>query len=224
MTGDQILRKSAEGYAALTSYVGTTTVQRPTSSGGSAGEPGATVTLTFVRPAKIHMIGSIAARRGVALISDGRETWLAETTRNNGTYERAPDVETAITTLAAPATIPAVLMNLNTGNPFRGVQGSRLEGRETTRGFDCYKIVGSVGASKRTFWVDSGKFLLRQMKEEPGDAQAGNRGSGSAPAPVLYSFITLQIDEPVNEQRFQAPARPLSLLDIPSGAGRILEK
>jgi hypothetical protein len=91
-------------------------------------------------------------------------------------------------------------------------------------GKDCYRVVGTTRGTRRTYWIDSRTFMLRQMKEDLGSSQRPNDANAAAPSPRLYTFAIRQINQPVNAKLFQPPAGRLDLLSIPSGGGRILEK
>ena len=171
LTGDEILTKSENAYAALKSYVGTTTVKSNAVINDMHIAQTAMAKIVFSRPGKIRIEGKDTSGQAFTIVSDGKGTWSSWAIKNKGAFERSQSVEMAIAGMTgvaagAPTQIPAALMKLNWGYPFVRAKDSKLEGREKIRGADCYRVVSKTPAGRTRYWVDSRNFLLRQMKEE----------------------------------------------------------
>src|SRR4051812_14473500 len=146
MSGSPLLQKSAAAYAALRSYAGTTRVRSEVQVGPTKVAQTATAAIRFQRPGRIRIEGKDATGRPYHIISDGRVTSSAPTSRTNPAWQKMPTVEMAIVGLTgigvgAPATVPAALMNLRWGNPFTHRMGSRRLPDERIDGQACYTVL-----------------------------------------------------------------------------------
>ncbi len=179
-SGDEILRRSRQAYAALRSYVGTTTVQSRTVVNAATLSQTANAKVTFVRPGQIRIEGKDVQGQPFSIVSDGTQTWLAWGAQHDGQFRKADSLEKAVSTMTgvaalAPTTLPAALIPLQWGTPWTMNAEARSLGLETLAGVECYKVVvksppGSAVPGTRTFWLDTKSFLLRQLREEQ-DAQ-----------------------------------------------------
>src|SRR5437879_6002727 len=93
ISGEEVLRRSADAYATLTAYTGTTTVNSKSQFDGRELVRKATAQITFTRPDKIHITGQDASGHAFAIISDGPNTWSSWAIQNQGAFERAKSVE-----------------------------------------------------------------------------------------------------------------------------------
>jgi len=212
MSGTQLLQKSAAAYAALRSYAGTTQVRSEVQVGPTKVAQSATAAVRFQRPGQIRIEGKDATGRPYSIVSDGRVTWSAPTSRTNPASQKLPNVEMAIVGLTgiaigAPATVPAALMNLRWGNPFTHRVGSRRLPDERIAGHDCYKVLHTDANTTRTYWIDRGTLLLRRMKEEQNARQLSALGRGAALTShvVLYSFTIDRVTGPLPAKLLQRP-------------------
>jgi hypothetical protein len=192
MSASDIIKKSEAAYAAVKTYVGTTTVRTKTDAGVMKWDQVSTAKVTFIRPGKVRIEGKSGAFKGsqpYAIISDGKTTWKSWAGQNNGAFSEVQNVGMAGmggVAQGAAEGIPAALMKSDGGkdplafawmagsNPFSVTRLSeaKLVGHEKIEDADCYKLVvkhpklGDV-----TMWIDSKSFLLRQMTRESNETQ-----------------------------------------------------
>lgn len=237
LTGPEILKKSAAAYAALTTYSGTTTVVSKAEFEDSTLDQTAEARVRFERPGKMRVAGRDAGGSmdldgtPFKIVSDGRKTWMLWELDPENTWEDAPSVERAVAAMTgvasgAPTTIPAALMNFEWHNPFANNEKSVMQGRETSGGFECYKVVQELDRSTRTLWVDTQNFLLRRLQIEKTEAQiaaaqqarleadkkAGRQQPDFGDIPVRFkhsldieTFAIESLNEPLDEALFQDP-------------------
>src|SRR5690606_15042132 len=125
LTGNEILQKSAETYAALTNYSGNTAVIRQANfDNGASYLQTATATITFQRSGKVHIEGRATNGAPYYIDSDGEKATLrysvnkeSEKTQDCKNLELAIAGATGIAA-SAPTIIPAALIQSNWGNPF----------------------------------------------------------------------------------------------------------
>jgi outer membrane lipoprotein-sorting protein len=177
LTGNEILQKSSEIYAALPSYSGNTAVisQANFDSGISLLQT-ATATITFQRYGKVHIEGRATNGTPYFIDSDGKKITLRYSV--NKEPKKTQDCENLTMAIAgatgiaasAPTIIPAALIQSHWGNPFFKKEEATLVGKETINNAECYKIITNVTAKnssfKYTYWVDTHSLLLNQMREE----------------------------------------------------------
>jgi len=212
MSGSQLLQKSAASYAALRSYAGSARVRSEVQVGRTKIAQTATAVIRFQRPGRIRIEGKDVTGRPYRIISDGRATWSAPTSRTNPAAQQMANVQMAIIGMTgiaagAPATLPAMLLNLRWGNPFLHREGSRRLPDERIDGRDCYKVVHTDANTTRSYWIDRRTFLLRQMQEAQDARQLAAFGRGAAVTSrvVRYSFIIEQVNGPMPAKLFQRP-------------------
>jgi hypothetical protein len=185
LSAGDIIAKSEAAYAAMKTYVGTTTVRSQSDNGNRKLDGVSMAKITFLRPGKLHIEGKTASHAAAglggypfAIVSDGQTTWKSWPIQNNGAFQEVENVTAALAGKAGVArgaadTIPAVLMKID-GTPAGGydpltvprISPPYLAGRETIDGADCYKIIVNYAEFDETLWIDSKSFILRQMMRE----------------------------------------------------------
>jgi hypothetical protein len=195
LSGPQLLRRSAAAYTALRSYTGTTTVRSEVKRAGRSIARTASASIRFHRPGTIRIEGTDVTGRPFRIVSDGRTTWSAPTSRANPARQRMPNLQAAVAgltavSLGAAATVPAALLNFRWGNPFPRGDGSRRGPDQRIDGHPCYQVVDADARIARRYWIDRRSFLLRQMTEEQNARQlaAITPGAGLDSRVVRYSF------------------------------------
>jgi outer membrane lipoprotein-sorting protein len=196
VNANSILEKSVAAYAAVKSYVGTTSVRV---KAGEGKETTATARITFQRPGKIRIEGKDLSGEGYLIVSDGTTTWRSRAADRKG-IQQQESLRMAIAGMTgvaaqAPTVVPGSLMDLPWGNNLRvaAMGASKLEGREKIGGADCYRISSDNAAAKSVFWVDSKTFLLRQLRQ------------GIHKFEFLHSFAVEKLNGPVDNKLFLAP-------------------
>jgi hypothetical protein len=169
--GGPTLEKSKAAYAALSTYVGTTSVRSQSIMDGRKLDQTATANIQFRRPNLLHIEGLLASDGTYKIAYDGQETASEATyygqkspAQYTGSPERAVDAMTGVAA-QAPTLIPSALMGL-ARNPFKDTTNAKLEGQEDIAGASCYKVSIAVPHDKKTFWVDAKSFLLRRYSRE----------------------------------------------------------
>jgi hypothetical protein len=195
LSGSQLLRRSAAAYAALRSYAGTTTVRSEVKRDGRTIARTASASIRFRRPGTVRIEGTDVTGRPFRIVSDGRTTWSAPTSRANPARQQMPNLETAVAgltgvSLGASAAVPAALLNLRWGNPFPQGAGSRRGPDQRIDGHPCYQVIDAGARVTRRYWIDRRSFLLRQLREEQNARQlaAITPGAGLQSRVVRYSF------------------------------------
>lgn len=231
-SGSEILKRSQAAYAALKSYVGTTTVKTQAVVDDMSLAQTATARIMFTRPGKIRIEGKDTGGQLFTIVSDGSDAWLSWAVKSKGAFEKATNLETAIAAMtgvaaASPTTIPAALMALRWGSPWAGAAAAKLEGREKIGGVECYRTVTDTPIGRTTYWVDTKSFLLRQMREEQDeealaqmqrsigeDATKALREKGVEPPKftmksrrAVYAFQIDKVDAPIPQKLFQDPTK-----------------
>jgi outer membrane lipoprotein-sorting protein len=189
MSASDVINKSEAAYAAVKTYVGTTTVRTKADVGAIQLDQISTAKINFMRPGKVRIEGRTASRdvsgkdgHPFAIVSDGKTTWKSWAIQNNGAFQEVQNVSMAgMAGVAQGAAegIPAALMKSEgawTGghDPFRvpRLSAAQLAGHEPIDGVDCYKLVARDSQlGDVTLWIDSQSFFLRQMKWELSEAQ-----------------------------------------------------
>jgi hypothetical protein len=185
LSASDVIAKSEAAYAAMKTYVGTTTVRSQADAGARKLDLVSTARITFMRPGKLRIEGKTGGdvAKGVrghpfVIVSDGQATWKSWPIQNNGAFQEVQNVTTALAGKAGVAhgaadTIPAVLMKSDGTppggyDPFRvpRVSAPYLAGHETIDSADCYKIIVNHAEFDATLWIDSKSFVLRQMMRE----------------------------------------------------------
>src|SRR5262245_14045632 len=174
-----ILQKSEAAYAAVKTYVGTTTVRGKADFGVMNLEQTSSAKVSFVRPGKIRIEGRTAGRdpagrdgQPFTILSDGTTTWRSWAIQNGGAYSVVQNIPMAGMAGVAQGSvegIPAALMKSDgawTGghDPYAIPRMSQtaVAGREKIDGADCYKLVAkNPKHADVTLWIDSKSFLLR---------------------------------------------------------------
>jgi len=179
LTGNQILQKSAETYAKLPSYSGSTAVITQTNfEDGSHSLQVATAQITFERSGALHIEGQITNGNPYSIDSDGKKATLKiryssdEKSTKTTEYDSVDMAIAGATGIAAnaPTIIPAALLQSNWGNPFFKNSEATLLGKETINNIDYYKVTASLitkgFVSQHTYWIDTQNLMLVQMREE----------------------------------------------------------
>ncbi len=189
MSASDVIKKSEAAYAAVKTYVGTTTMRVKADAGGKKLDQVSTAKVTFQRPGKIRIEGKsgimdISGKGGhpYAIVSDGKTTWKSTTIQNNGAFSEVQNLQMAgasVLSLGVAEGIPAALMKsdgaMTAGHdPFAVARTSdtKVTGHETIDGADCYKLLAKhPQLGDVTLWIDSKSFFLRQMTRETSEAQ-----------------------------------------------------
>src|SRR5262245_30115538 len=188
MSAADVIKKSEAAYAAVKTYVGTTTMRVKTTIADKKSDEVSTAKVTFQRPGKLRIEGKTAsgfsAGKGkpFVIISDGKTTWKSTAIQNNGAFSEVQNLGLAgasVLSFGVVESIPAALMKSDgappsSHDPFMVTRMSppKLPGHEAIDGADCYKLItkhpqfGDV-----TLWIDSKSFLLRQMTRNVSDVQ-----------------------------------------------------
>lgn len=176
MTGRAILERCAAAYAALSTYVGKTSVLSDNVTDGIRSQYDGTANIRFTRPDFLHIDGLTASGRTYQITFDGKKTMLEHPWKDGDGKKEVKEVaspELAVAAMtgvagAAPTFIPAALMNFNWGFPFveKATKDAVLQGQEDISGDMCYKVVITAPHDKRTFWVNTKSALLRRYKHE----------------------------------------------------------
>ena len=179
-----LVKKSEAAYAAVKTYVGTTTVHMTADRTGIPHESFSSAKVTFARPGKVRIEGrtsseAVAGKGGhpFTIVSDGETTWHSWPLRDNGAFKIVKGVESSgmggVAHGAAEATAVALMKSdgAQTGgsDPFivTRLSGATLAGMEKIGDADCYKLVSkSAQLEDVTLWIDATTFLLRQIKKE----------------------------------------------------------
>lgn len=251
MNGREILEKSAAAYLALKSYAGTTVVISVFAMGEEKLAQTSSAKIQFSR-SKLPIAGLNTKRLEDALqlkpkiridgldtqggkfaIVGGAKTWQSIKAIKDGAWQEAESLEMAVAAMTgigmhAPTLVPAALLKLNWGYPFTQIENAELEGRERIDNADCYRVVSDTYLSKRTFWVDSQNFLLRQMKDERDEDHMANMLSRAPKFPkaeqekmdaamagvakiksmmLLHVFAISSVDKPIDEAVFEDPTQ-----------------
>jgi len=170
MSGGEVVRRSADAYLAVHSYVGETVVRSTGTMDGKASSRTASARIVFLRPGKIRIEGRDTGGARYLIVSDGQGTWTSWDRENGGAAHGELDVASAVGAMSgiglnAPTTIPAALMKFNWGYPFNLRDTYRLERMEIVGQVNCYKVVRAGPYGVTTYWIDTQSFLLRQMHE-----------------------------------------------------------
>ena len=251
MSGRELLEKSAAAYGALESYAGTTVVISVFAMGEEKLAQTSSAKIQFSR-SKLPIAGLNTKRLEDALqlkpkiridgldtqggkfaIVGGSKTWQSTKALKDGAWEEAQSLELAVAAMTgiamhAPTLVPAALLKLNWGYPFTQIENAELEGRDRIDNADCYRVVSDTYLSKRTFWVDSQNFLLRQMKDERDEDHMANMMSRAPKLPkveqekmdaaragiakiksmmLLHVFAISSVDKPIDEAVFEDPTQ-----------------
>jgi len=176
VTATDILAQSAQTYAKLSRYVGTSivvnrVVVQVNETRTMEATSFATARIDFVRGGtlKIEGIGTYGDK--YSIVSDGEK---ATSTRVLNGDEKAEElsIERAVGSLGgitagAATVVPAALLNMRLGlNRLTTAHAPQLQGREKIGLADCYKIVDAdpVTGVKSTFWIDGDTFLMHQYR------------------------------------------------------------
>ena len=226
-TAKQLIAKSEAAYAAVKSYVGTTTV-RVSQLGSTKMDGVATADVTYVRPGKYRINGTslkIGAKptNSYQIVSDGSKTWRSFPPMDKSGFAEVKDLTFAAMMgvgMGAAEVIPAILMKADgikavAIDPFflPSVSGSTLTGRETIGDSDCYKLECNAAVMGNiTLWIDSKTFFLRQMSSETDTSKvraaasaAGVTLPSNAPSIILkrvYTFSVKHLDQPADSTLF----------------------
>jgi hypothetical protein len=189
LSAKDILAKSEAAYAAVKTYVGTTTVRTKSDIGGVKLEQVSTSKITFARPGKVRIEGRTASHNAAVqggppfmIVSDGKTTWRSWAIQSKGAFAEVKNVSMAGmggVAQGAAECIPAALMKSDGAwsgghDPFivPRLSETKLEGREQVDGAECYKLVAmNPKLGDVTLWIDENSFLLRQMTREHDEAQ-----------------------------------------------------
>ncbi len=226
-TAKQLIAKSEAAYAAVKSYVGTTTV-RVSGLGPTNLEGVATADITFVRQGKYRIQGAtmkIGAMPGSSyqIVCDGNKTWRSFPLLDKGGFVEVKDLMMAGMMgagMGAAEGIPTLLMKADgikasPLDPFfiPRLAGGTLVGRETIENADCYKLEANHAVlGNVTLWIDYKTHFLRQMSSETDTAKAraaAVAAGATLPANAqnlimkrLYTFSVKQLDQPVDPAIF----------------------
>ena len=189
ITAPEVLKKSEAAYAAVKTYIGTTTVRSKADFGATAIEQTSTAKVTFMRPGKVHVAGRTASRdpsgkdgHPFAIVSDGAKTWKSFAIQNKGAFSEVRNISMAGmggVAHGAAEGIPAALMKSD-GTWVGGsdlfivprLSPTTLNGREKIDGADCYKLVAkNPQLGDVTMWIDAKSFLLRQTRRDMSESQ-----------------------------------------------------
>ena len=95
MSASDVIAKSEAAYAAVKTYVGTTTMRVKTDMGGKKLDQVSTAKVTFMRPGKIRVEGKTAGfglpgKDGppFAIVSDGKTTWKSFAIMDKARFRR----------------------------------------------------------------------------------------------------------------------------------------
>jgi hypothetical protein len=189
MSASDIIKKSDAAYAAVKTYVGTTTMRVKTDRGDKKLEQVSTAKVTFMRPGKVRVEGKTASsdasgKGGLpfAIVSDGKTTWKSWAIQDKGAFSEVQNLQmagVATLSLGVAEGILAALMksegvSMGSHDPFMvpRMSAANLAGRETIDGADCYKLVAKhPQLGDVILWIDSKSFLLRQMTRESNETQ-----------------------------------------------------
>jgi hypothetical protein len=215
MTALEVIKKSEAAYAALKTYVGTTTVRSETTVDTTPMQQISSAKVTYMRPGKVHIQGKTAsapmAKDGspFTIISDGKTTWSSWARQNNGAFKKVDGVAAAGmagVALGAAEAMPSALMKSDGvftggGDPLLipRLAGAAHQGHEKIEGSDCYKIVSkSPTLGDATMWIDSSTFLIRQMKRDYSERQLSDmRASAEASLKKAGRDLPLPANVPV---------------------------
>jgi outer membrane lipoprotein-sorting protein len=189
MSAADVIKKSEAAYAAVKTYVGTTTMRVKTDAAGVKSDKVSTAKITFQRPGKLRIEGKsgtmdISGQGGYpyAIVSDGKTTWKSTAIQNNSAFSEAQNLQMAgasVLSLGVAEGIPAALMKSDGApafghDPFLVARASdpKVVGHERIDDADCYKLAAkNPKAGDVTLWIDSKSFLLRQMTRETSESQ-----------------------------------------------------
>src|SRR5262245_42410014 len=110
MSATDVIKKSEAAYAAVKTYVGTTTVRTKTDAGAVKLDTVSTAKVTFVRPGKVRIEGKAGAfdvmgqgGKPFAIVSDGTTTWKSYAIQNNGAFSEAESLRRAVAAMTGVA-------------------------------------------------------------------------------------------------------------------------
>lgn len=164
LTGQQVMEKCRQAYDALKTYQGTSLVTLKSDASGKPVTMKTSARIQFVRPGKIYVEGKDLAGNPYGYLCDGKNVY--QTNPGGKGWQTVRDAATAIAGAtgisgSAGSTIPAALMNINWGNPFRsGYQAEAKVATETIAGRPAYRLKLHSPVGESTFWVDRQTFLL----------------------------------------------------------------
>src|SRR5205823_724528 len=120
MSAGDVIKKSEAAYAAVKTYVGTTTMRIKTDVAGKKMDKVSTAKVTFQRPGKLRIEGKsgamdVSGQGGYpyAIVSDGKTTWKSTKIQNNGAFSEAQNLQMAgasVLSLGVAEAVPAALM------------------------------------------------------------------------------------------------------------------
>ncbi len=176
LSGAEVLRKCSEAYAALSSYSGASAVMAMFNHSGSVHASTASAEIQFWREWGLKLEGRAAGGGGrFTLVSDLERMWRSHEKVDGGAWSESPELGLGGVTgisQGAATTVPAILIRSRWGYPFNRKDPAHLQRHESIGDADCFKVVCETEVGKKTFWIDSTSFLLRQMREEQDEKQA----------------------------------------------------
>ena len=170
LTAPQVLERCKKAYGALKSYKGTTLVVTKATIGGTKQTFATSANIEFVRPGKIRVEGKMMTMGGFIFISDGAQTWQKTQIMNGGKWQKAQNIEMAIATFTgtsqnAATAIPALLVNVNWGNPFGPTLRADKVRREMVGKAVALRLEATSAIGRVTYWIDPRTFLLTRKHE-----------------------------------------------------------
>jgi hypothetical protein len=230
----EILLRSQQAYASLSSYVGTTLVEISGVFPSTTISGTATAKVTYLRPGKIRIEGKTTpihpenpdSGAPFTIISDGKKVWKSWSVENSGQYRETTSLVEAIQSMAgvtqnAAKTIPMLLFQLqglhhDQSSPkkqFLEVFADRavVDGDERVKGKDCYRVVSSQPFGTWTFWIDSDHFLLRRLESKESNTQissfTASKGSRAQSVVRKEIFTIEKVNIQLDDRLFQDPTR-----------------
>src|SRR6185369_6349471 len=102
MSASDVINRSEAAYAAVKTYVGTTTMRMKTDIGGKTMDKVSTAKVTFARPGKVRIDGKSGlldftgkGGKPFAIVSDGTKTWKSTAIQSNGAFSEAQNLNLA---------------------------------------------------------------------------------------------------------------------------------
>lgn len=170
LTAQEIVKKSQDAYAALTSY---SDEGNETGSVGTAKVAPHTFTIKLARPDlyRIEWTQDLGfyAQTGVVW-SAGNGNYLMMSAA--GKPQKYPDPEGALSAATgisggAAGSVPGTFFRLNWGNQLgAAMQTAVRKADEKVGGEDCYVLTQSKGGRTRTIWIAKRDFLIRQIEND----------------------------------------------------------
>lgn len=232
ITGEEVLLRSQNTYAALTSYVGSTKVESTVIFPQNKLVQSSTARITFMHPKLLRIEGKTTpvypwirdSGAPYKVVTNGETVWRTLSLSNSRGVQTTHAIEDVLEGLAgvtqdAAKTLPIILLQIKGHNPGPHAadkrfleffaKGALISGQEVIGGRSCYRVASKRVFGVWTFWVDTSSFLLRQLEERQTNAQirlyTASKSSGIKLSIVRQTYSIERTNADVDMAIFSKP-------------------